>query len=80
MAGRHLGPDYRIHVLEFDDPNAMHIDASFIPLAPGRLMINAARVGGSMLPPLFRDWEILEAPEPTVPDDHPSTSPASGCR
>jgi glycine amidinotransferase len=68
---RHLGPEYRVHVLAFDDPNAMHIDASFVPLAPGRLLINPARVHPSMLPPLFRGWEILQAPEPTVPDDHP---------
>jgi glycine amidinotransferase len=68
---RHLGPDYRIHVLAFDDPHAMHIDASFIPLAPGRLMINPERVDRSMLPAMFRGWEILEAPAPTVPDDHP---------
>jgi glycine amidinotransferase len=68
---RHLGPEYRVHVLSFEDPHAMHIDASFIPLAPGRLMINPARVQRSMLPAMFRGWEILEAPEPTVPDDHP---------
>ncbi|HEU4881513.1 MAG TPA: hypothetical protein VFT45_04685 [Longimicrobium sp.] len=68
---RHLGPDYRVHVLSLDDPHAMHIDASFIPLAPGRLMINPARVDPSMLPTMFRGWEILRAPEPTVPDDHP---------
>ena len=68
---RHLGPDYRVHVVEFDDPNAMHIDASFVPLAPGRLMINPARTEPSRLPAMFRDWEILQAPEPTVPDDHP---------
>jgi glycine amidinotransferase len=68
---RHLGPDYRVHVLSFEDPHAMHIDASFIPLAPGRLMINPARVQPSMLPALFRGWEILRAPEPTVSDDHP---------
>ena len=68
---RHLGPDYRVHVLSFDDPHAMHIDASFIPLAPGRLMINPARVDASLLPAIFRGWEILRAPEPTVPDDHP---------
>jgi glycine amidinotransferase len=32
---RHLGSDYNIHVLDFQDKNAMHIDGTFIPLAPG---------------------------------------------
>ncbi len=68
---RHLGPGYRVHVLPFDDPNAMHIDASFVPLAPGRLLINPARVTAETLPAMFRSWEILVAPEPTVPDSHP---------
>jgi glycine amidinotransferase len=68
---RHLGRAYRVHILEFDDPNAMHIDASFVPLAPGKLLVNPARVRPGTLPPLFHDWEILTAPEPTIPDDHP---------
>lgn len=29
---RHLGPEYKIHVLDFQDKNAMHIDGTFIPL------------------------------------------------
>lgn len=68
---RHLGPEYRVHTLEFDDPNAMHIDASFVPLAPGRLLINPVRVTERTLPAMFSDWEILTPPDPTVPDDHP---------
>lgn len=66
---RHLGPDYRVHILDFDDPHAMHIDATFIPLAPGRLMINPTRV--SALPAMFRTWEILHPPGPSVPEHHP---------
>lgn len=68
---RQLPSDFRIHILKFNDPNAMHIDASFVPLAPGRLLINPSRVNQSMLPPMFKDWEILQAPEPVVPDDYP---------
>lgn len=66
---RHLGAEYRVHILNFDDPKAMHIDATFVPLAPGRLMINPTRV--NQLPDMFRDWEILHPPAPTVPDSHP---------
>ena len=32
---RHLGSDYKIHVLDFKDRNAMHIDGTFVPLGPG---------------------------------------------
>lgn len=66
---RHLGDEYRIHVLDFNDPKAMHIDTTFIPLAPGRLMLNAERSVG--LTPMFDSWEILYPPEPLIPDDHP---------
>ena len=38
---RHLGDTYRIHVFEFDDSHPMHIDATLVPLAPGKLLINA---------------------------------------
>ncbi len=66
---RHLGPNYRVHTLEFDDPKAMHIDATMVPLAPGRVMINPERVPD--IPAMFRSWEILRPPPPTVPADHP---------
>lgn len=59
---RHLGDDYRVHVLAFDDLHPMHIDATLVPLAPGRVLVNPDRV--KALPDLFRDWEVLEAPAP----------------
>eukprot|EP00953_Heterococcus_sp_UTEX-ZZ885_P026909 14496-Heterococcus_DN1.PRE.1 len=33
---RHLGSNYNIHVLDFQDKNAMHIDGTFVPLGPGK--------------------------------------------
>ena len=66
---RHLGDAYRIHILDFHDPKAMHIDATFVPLAPGRLLLNAERA--TVLPPMFDAWEILHPPPPTIPDTHP---------
>ncbi|MCB9528216.1 MAG: amidinotransferase [bacterium] len=66
---RHLGPAYTIHILEVDDPQAMHIDASFVPLAPGRVLLHPTRV--PRLPAMFDDWEILTPPAPTVPSSHP---------
>ena len=32
---RHLGEEYNVHVLDFQDKNAMHIDGTFVPLCPG---------------------------------------------
>ncbi len=66
---RHLEPTFRVHILEVTDPNAMHIDASFIPLAPGRLLRNPERI--QHLPDMFRDWEILTPPPPAIPEEHP---------
>jgi len=66
---RHLGDDFRIHVLKFDDPHPMHIDATLMPLAPGKLLINPTRV--REIPELFKDWDVAAAPEPVVPESHP---------
>ncbi|WP_067798527.1 amidinotransferase [Actinomadura formosensis] len=65
---RALGSDYRIHCLDVNDPHAMHIDATICPLAPGVLLVNPDRYRPS---PLFRDWEIIEAPKPTLPEGWP---------
>ena len=64
---RHLGPDYAIHVLDVTDEHPMHIDATFVPLAPGKVLVNPLRM--PQLPPMFRDWEMLVAPAPSRQDD-----------
>jgi len=51
------------------DTHPMHIDASIIPLASGRLLANPERM--PEVPALFRDWEVLYAPPPAVPHDPP---------
>lgn len=65
---RHIGPEYRIHVLEFDDPHPMHIDATLVPMAPGKLLINPERV--REVPKLFKGWDVFKAPQPIIPDNH----------
>eukprot|EP00754_Rhynchopus_humris_P044785 Rhum_TRINITY_DN4396_c0_g2::Rhum_TRINITY_DN4396_c0_g2_i1::g.14166::m.14166/K00613/GATM; glycine amidinotransferase len=40
---RHLGDEYNITVLDFDDRNGMHIDGTFVPIGEGKLLINPAR-------------------------------------
>jgi len=66
---RHLGCDYRIHVFEFRDPHPMHIDATLMPMAPGKLLIHPERV--PEVPKLFRGWDVIPAPDPVIPDGHP---------
>jgi len=66
---RHLGPAYRIHILAFRDSAPMHIDATLMPLAPGKLLVNPERV--PKIPPIFSGWDVLESPPSTIPDSHP---------
>lgn len=40
---RHLGPDYKIHIVSFKDPNPMHIDATFNIIGPGLVLSNPDR-------------------------------------
>ena len=41
---RHLGKQgYRVHKLLFDDPNPMHIDATFNIIGPGLVLSNPDR-------------------------------------
>ena len=65
---RHLGPEYRIHVFEFADSHPMHIDATLVPLAPGKLLINPERV--PKVPELFKGWDVFHAPRPIMPAEN----------
>jgi glycine amidinotransferase len=62
---RHLGPEYRLHELHCDDAHRMHIDTTFLPLAPGKMLVNPERV--ERLPQMFRHWDMLKAPPPCTP-------------
>ncbi|WP_084960754.1 amidinotransferase [Thermoactinospora rubra] len=65
---RALGDGFRVHTIEVNDPHAMHIDATILPLAPGKLLVNPERYVPN---DLFRDWEIRKAPPPTLPESWP---------
>ena len=60
---RHLGPTFNIHVLYSEIESANHINATLVPLAPGKVMISPARVSRDTIPEIFRKggWDILEA-------------------
>lgn len=61
---RHLGPGYRIHEIESRCRTPMHIDTTFLPLAPGRALVNPEYVDVDRLPDVLGSWDILIAPEP----------------
>ncbi|WP_175407367.1 amidinotransferase [Streptomyces sp. TRM64462] len=61
---RHLGPGYRIHEIESRCRTPMHIDTTFLPLAPGKVLVNPEYVDVDHLPDVLRSWEILIAPDP----------------
>ena len=70
---RHLGDTYRVHVVEFEDDDPLHIDTTFVPLCPGKVLVNPDRPIKA-LPTIFEgsDWEFLEAPRTTLPTSHPA--------
>lgn len=65
----------------------MHIDGTFIPLGPGKLLVNPKRpcITGVpvksftfkgetkeyRLPPMFKGWDVFVAQYPMLPEDHP---------
>ena len=61
---RHLGDRYRIHEIVSKCTVPMHIDSTFIPLAPGKVMINPEFVDVDRLPPILKKWDVLVAPQP----------------
>ncbi|NIR31245.1 MAG: amidinotransferase [Gammaproteobacteria bacterium] len=61
---RHLSPEYKIHEIESRCRHPMHIDSSFMPLAPGKVLINPQFIDIARLPSILDSWDILVAPEP----------------
>ena len=67
---RHLGETYRVHEIENRSPEAIHIDTSFMPLAPGKALISPDYIDPAKLPSILKKWDILVAPRP-VPNNDP---------
>jgi len=65
---RTLGPDYNVHLVKSNNPHALHIDTTFMPLAPRRVLVNPDFMDMNSIPDALRDWEFLVAPEPI---EHP---------
>ncbi|MEV0322443.1 amidinotransferase [Streptomyces sp. NPDC050658] len=65
---RHLGPGYRIHEIESRCRAPMHIDTTFLPLAPGKVLVNPEYIDVDRLPDVLSSWDVLVAPEPNPID------------
>lgn len=61
---RHLGSEYRVHEVRTICRQPMHIDTTFMPLAPGKLLVNPDYMDMNDIPDMFKSWDILIAPEP----------------
>jgi glycine amidinotransferase len=61
---RHLGNGYRVHILQSRCPEAIHIDTTFMPLAPGKVLVNPEYLDMKSLPPMLKSWELLVMPTP----------------
>ncbi len=61
---RHLGEDYTIHLIQSLDPKPMHIDTTMALLAPGKVLVNPTFTDVNKLPKIFKNWDILIAPNP----------------
>jgi len=70
---RHLGEGYRVHTLRNRSAEAIHIDTTFMPLAPGKVLVNPEYLDFDALPPVLDGWDLLVAPEPP-----PLTDPMCG--
>jgi glycine amidinotransferase len=67
---RHLAArGVRVHEIVSTCRTPMHIDSTFVPLAPGRVLVNPDYVDVGRLPPVLRRWEVLVAPRPDPVND-----------
>jgi glycine amidinotransferase len=64
---RHVGDRYRIHEIESRCRQPMHIDSSFLPLAPGKVLVNPEFIDVERLPSILKSWDVLVSPQPNPP-------------
>tara|TARA_R110002012_G_scaffold171359_1_gene336137 strand:+ start:401 stop:1468 length:1068 start_codon:yes stop_codon:yes gene_type:complete len=64
-----VGERYTFVELPCSDPHRMHIDTTYTPIGPGRMIYNPDRVEGP--PKELNDWKLYPAPLPNTPDNTP---------
>ena len=70
---RHLGPGFRVHEIQTRCLTPCHIDTTFVPLAPGKVLVNPDWV--TELPECVRKWDVLVAPRPSYLPGSPMAHP-----
>ncbi len=70
---RHLGDEFRVHEIETRCANPCHIDTTFVPLAPGKAIVNPQWI--DKLPAALDSWDIRPAPAPRYHADSPMAHP-----
>jgi len=61
---RHLEGRFELVEIKSRCLDPMHIDSSFMLLAPGKALVNPEYIDVDQLPDLFKSWDIIVAPEP----------------
>ncbi|XP_057306355.1 glycine amidinotransferase, mitochondrial-like isoform X2 [Hydractinia symbiolongicarpus] len=67
----HLGDKYNVHVLSFDDVNAMHIDGTFLTIGEGLILVNPDRPCNQIDYFHKAGWKVVAAPRPVMSDAYP---------
>ena len=70
---RHLGPGFRVHEIQTRCATPCHIDTTFVPLAPGKVLVNPDWV--TELPECLKSWDVLTAPRPKYAHNSPMAFP-----
>ena len=69
---RHLAKKgITVHTISFDDPNPMHIDATFNIIGPGIVLSNPDRRCHQIDMFHKAGWQVIKPPIPLIADDHP---------
>jgi len=71
---RHLAPTYQVHKINCEDPYALHIDATFMPIRPGLFLANPDRPCQQADMLMKGGWDIIKAPRPAKVEDNLYTS------
>jgi glycine amidinotransferase len=70
---RALGDEVRIHELPTRAAAPWHLDTTFVPLSPGRALVNPEWL--VEVPACLAGWELLPAPPPEYAPDSPMANP-----
>lgn len=73
---RTLGPKYNVHLLT-NVYAYVHLDTTIMPLRPGVVLLNPARINDNNLPAFFKNWTKIYSAEPIPTQFQEHWAPAS---